>query len=148
MADRPVSARQRRILQVIRDTVRERGYPPSMREIAEAVGLASTSTVSYQLAQLQKLGYLRRVPHKQRAVEVVTPGSERNEGPVIRDYRRSREPLAITELQVQQVRILARLVLAGPAIGDPEGTWRGRVEDLARKALELTEPLEQARGEV
>ena len=52
--------RQRKVLQVIRDSVQRRGYPPSMREIGEAVGLTSTSSVSYQLSTLQSKGYLRR----------------------------------------------------------------------------------------
>ena len=50
------------------------GYPPSMREIGEAVGLTSTSAVSYQLSCLQDKGYLRRVPGRPRTVEVVLPG--------------------------------------------------------------------------
>jgi repressor LexA len=50
------------------------GYPPSMREIGEAVGLTSTSAVSYQLSCLQDKGYLRRVPGRPRSVEVVLPG--------------------------------------------------------------------------
>src|SRR5262249_40591793 len=49
--------RQRKVLQVIRDSVQRRGYPPSMREIGEAVGLTSTSSVSYQLSTLQSKGY-------------------------------------------------------------------------------------------
>ena len=52
--------RQRKVLQVIKDSVQRRGYPPSMREIGEAVGLTSTSSVSYQLSTLQSKGYLRR----------------------------------------------------------------------------------------
>src|SRR2546430_16573787 len=54
--------RQRKVLQVIRESVQRRGYPPSMREIGEAVGLTRTSSVSYQLSTLQKKGYLRRDP--------------------------------------------------------------------------------------
>ncbi|MGE5286062.1 MAG: transcriptional repressor LexA [Micromonosporaceae bacterium] len=66
--------RQRRVLQVIRESVQRRGYPPSMREIGEAVGLTSTSSVSYQLSTLQSKGYLRRDPNRPRAVEVRLPG--------------------------------------------------------------------------
>src|SRR5258705_10417056 len=55
-----LTQRQRMVLQVIRDSVQRRGYPPSMREIGEAVGLTSTSSVSYQLSTLQSKGYLRR----------------------------------------------------------------------------------------
>lgn len=62
--------RQRRILQVITDSTVLRGYPPSIREIADAVGLQSTSSVSYHLGQLEKKGYLRREDKKPRAVDV------------------------------------------------------------------------------
>jgi len=68
-----LTLRQRRILEVIRDSVERRGYPPSVREIGEAVGLTSPSSVSYQLASLQKKGLLRRDPNRPRAVDVRTP---------------------------------------------------------------------------
>ena len=55
-----LTPRQRRVLDVIRDSVERRGYPPSMREIGEAVGLTSVSSVSHQLRQLQAKGLLRR----------------------------------------------------------------------------------------
>src|SRR5256884_6815474 len=58
--DHVLTWRQRKVLQVIRESVQRRGYPPSMREIGEAVGLTSTSSVSYQLSTLQSKGYLRR----------------------------------------------------------------------------------------
>ncbi len=64
------SARQREILDFIESEMRTRGYPPSVREIGEAVGLTSTSTVHAHLATLQRLGYLRRDPSKPRAIEV------------------------------------------------------------------------------
>ena len=54
--DHVLTWRQRKVLQVIRESVQKRGYPPSMREIGEAVGLTSTSSVSYQLSTLQKQG--------------------------------------------------------------------------------------------
>ena len=53
-----LTARQRQILTMIRDSVDDRGYPPSVREIGEAVGLTSPSSVAYQLKSLEKLGYL------------------------------------------------------------------------------------------
>jgi repressor LexA len=65
--------RQRRILEFIRDWVERYGYPPSVREIAEAVGLVSPSSVAYQLKELEKKGYLRRDPNRPRAVDVRTP---------------------------------------------------------------------------
>ncbi|MEO3788460.1 transcriptional repressor LexA [Actinocorallia sp. B10E7] len=69
-----LTQRQRMVLEVIRDSVQRRGYPPSMREIGEAVGLTSTSSVSHQLRTLQRKGFLRRDPNRPRAVEVRMPG--------------------------------------------------------------------------
>ncbi|MCA1825236.1 MAG: transcriptional repressor LexA [Mycobacteriales bacterium] len=69
-----LTARQQRVLDVIRDAVERRGYPPSVREIGEAVGLTSPSSVHHQLAVLQRKGYLRRDPNRPRAVEVFSPG--------------------------------------------------------------------------
>ncbi|WP_233195696.1 transcriptional repressor LexA [Corynebacterium sp. 13CS0277] len=65
-----LSDRQRRILEVIHDAVLLRGYPPSIREIGDATGLQSTSSVAYQLKELEKKGFLRRDPNKPRAVNV------------------------------------------------------------------------------
>jgi repressor LexA len=65
-----LTTRQRRILDVIRDAVADRGYPPSIREIGEAVGLTSTSSVHSQLEALQRKGFIRRDPTKPRAIEV------------------------------------------------------------------------------
>ena len=69
MAER-LTDRQRGILDMIETSMRERGYPPSVREIGEAVGLTSPSTVHSHLATLQRLGYLKRDPTKPRAIEV------------------------------------------------------------------------------
>ena len=65
-----LTARQRSILDYIETSLRERGYPPSVREIGEAVGLTSPSTVHSHLASLQRMGFLRRDPTKPRAMEV------------------------------------------------------------------------------
>ncbi|WP_277212783.1 transcriptional repressor LexA [Isoptericola croceus] len=68
-----LTARQRRVLETIRASVESRGYPPTMREIGEAVGLASPSSVKHQLTTLERKGYLRRDPNRPRAMEVVDP---------------------------------------------------------------------------
>jgi repressor LexA len=65
-----LTARQRQVLEFIDAEVHRRGYPPSVREIGEAVGLSSPSTVHAHLAALQDKGYLRRDPSKPRAIEV------------------------------------------------------------------------------
>ncbi len=66
-----LSEKQRAILSVIQASVARRGYPPSMREIGEAVGLSSLSSVAHQLGQLELSGYLRRDPNRPRALEVL-----------------------------------------------------------------------------
>ncbi len=68
-----LTTRQRRILDYIRETVEQRGYPPTVREIGEAVGLVSPSSVAYQMGVLQKKGYLRKDPNRPRAVDVRPP---------------------------------------------------------------------------
>ena len=80
--DGPVDAsgltpRQRKVLEVIRDAVDRRGYPPSMREIGEAVGLTSPSSVAHQLATLERKGLIRRDPNRPRAIEVRAPEADR-----------------------------------------------------------------------
>jgi len=71
-----LTARQRAILEFIRKNIREKGYPPSVREIGEAVGLASSSTVHGHLERLQQKGYLRRDPTKPRALELLVDDEE------------------------------------------------------------------------
>ena len=68
--DPSLTERQRTILNVIRASVTSRGYPPSIREIGDAVGLTSTSSVAHQLRTLERKGYLRRDPNRPRAVDV------------------------------------------------------------------------------
>ncbi|HEV2783160.1 MAG TPA: transcriptional repressor LexA [Actinophytocola sp.] len=68
--------RQREVLEVIRAWVERFGYPPSVREIGEAVGLTSTSSVSYQLRALEQKGYLRRDPNRPRAIGVLPPDAD------------------------------------------------------------------------
>ncbi|MCP8616428.1 transcriptional repressor LexA [Salirhabdus salicampi] len=66
-----LSTRQQAILDYIREQVLEKGYPPSVREIAQAVGLASSSTVHGHLSRLEQKGYIRRDPTKPRAIELL-----------------------------------------------------------------------------
>jgi repressor LexA len=78
---RVLTMRQHKILQVIRDSVERRGYPPSVREIGEAAGLKSPSSVAHQLKVLEKRGLLRRGPNRPRAVDIrpleeATPDTE------------------------------------------------------------------------
>ena len=68
-----LTPRQQRILAVIKDSIEGRGYPPSMREIGEKVGLTSSSSVSHQLRMLEQKGFLKRDPNRPRAIEVFLP---------------------------------------------------------------------------
>lgn len=79
-----LSEKQRAILEFVQRSVASRGYPPSMREIGDAVGLASLSSVTHQLGQLELSGYLRRDPNRPRALEVLIdlPGGEESESAV------------------------------------------------------------------
>lgn len=67
-----ITTRQQRILDVIADSVRDRGYPPTVREIGEAVGLTSSSSVHAQLANLERMGLLRKDATKPRAMALAT----------------------------------------------------------------------------
>ncbi|MFZ0529909.1 MAG: transcriptional repressor LexA [Propionicimonas sp.] len=73
--DEGLTPRQRRILEVIRDSLADLGYPPSIREIADRTGLASASSAAHQLKALQAKGFLFRDPHRPRALEVRLPES-------------------------------------------------------------------------
>ncbi|OZU90232.1 repressor LexA [Virgibacillus indicus] len=73
-----LSKRQQMILDFIKDEVRQKGYPPSVREIAEAVGLASSSTVHGHLARIESKGYIRRDPTKPRAIEILNHSEDEN----------------------------------------------------------------------
>ena len=76
--DSVLTERQRTILDVIRASVTSRGYPPSIREIGDAVGLTSTSSVAHQLRTLERKGFLRRDPNRPRAVDVRSAEDVRN----------------------------------------------------------------------
>ena len=68
-----LTPRQTKVLLSIKDSIEKRGYPPSMREIGEAVGLTSSSSVSHQLRMLEQKGFIRRDPNRPRALEVFLP---------------------------------------------------------------------------
>jgi repressor LexA len=77
-----ITTRQQRILDFIGETVRDRGYPPTVREIGEAVGLTSSSSVHAQLANLEKMGLLHKDPTKPRAMTLAGDGARANGMPV------------------------------------------------------------------
>jgi repressor LexA len=122
--DHVLTWRQRKVLQVIRDSVQRRGYPPSMREIGEAVGLTSTSSVSYQLSTLQKKGYLHRDVGRPRTVEVRLPGQSPvrpGEGP--REPAGDGEQAAAGSLDIPSqeaiyVPLVGRIAAGGPILAE------------------------------
>ena len=71
-----LTVRQRRVLEVIRTAIDDRGYPPSMREIGDRSGLSSPSSVAHQLKTLEAKGFIRRDPNRPRALEILAPPSD------------------------------------------------------------------------
>ena len=113
--DHVLTWRQRKVLQVIRESVQRRCYPPSMREIGEAVGLTSTSSVSYQLSTLQNKGYLRRDAGRPRTVEVRLPGH-----PAVRPEQVPDDgvPMDIASQEAAYVPLLGRIAAGGPILAE------------------------------
>jgi repressor LexA len=118
-SDRPLRSseavltpRQRTILDVIRASVTSRGYPPSIREIGDAVGLTSTSSVAHQLRTLEKKGYLRRDPNRPRAVDVRS-ADDTSRTPVVTDVAGSD---ALPE--PTYVPVLGRIAAGGPILAE------------------------------
>ncbi len=106
-----LTTRQRKILECIRETVADKGYPPTVREIGEVVGLTSTSSVAYQLKQLQEKGFLRRDASKPRAVDVRMPGEQLE---VDEAARRAAFP------QPAYVPVVGRIAAGGPILAEQE----------------------------
>jgi repressor LexA len=113
-----LTPRQRRVLAVIREAVEKRGYPPSVREIGESVGLTSTSSVAHQLKVLQTKGYLRRDPNRPRAVEVLMPDPSAGRG----------APMAVEDFDDEAARaahptptfvpVVGRIAAGGPVLAE------------------------------
>jgi len=117
--DHVLTWRQRKVLQVIRDSVQRRGYPPSMREIGEAVGLTSTSSVSYQLSTLQRKGYLRRDIGRPRTVEVRLPGHPAIRPEANAETSAEEEPtMDIASQEAAYVPMVGRIAAGGPILAE------------------------------
>jgi repressor LexA len=106
-----LTERQRTILNVIRASVTSRGYPPSIREIGDAVGLTSTSSVAHQLRTLERKGYLRRDPNRPRAVDV--RGADDLMTPPVTDVTGS-DALPVPTF----VPVLGRIAAGGPILAE------------------------------
>jgi repressor LexA len=122
--DHVLTWRQRKVLQVIRESVQKRGYPPSMREIGEAVGLTSTSSVSYQLSTLQKKGYLHRDVGRPRTVEVRLPGHPAVRPEPSREVHREEVEsgdipgIDIPSQEAAYVPLVGRIAAGGPILAE------------------------------
>jgi repressor LexA len=122
--DHVLTWRQRKVLQVIRESVQKRGYPPSMREIGEAVGLTSTSSVSYQLSTLQRKGYLHRDVGRPRTVEVRLPGHPAVRPEPGREREREEDvasDIAGSDIPSQEaayVPLVGRIAAGGPILAE------------------------------
>jgi len=112
-----LTPRQRKVLEVIRDSVERRGYPPTIREIGEAVGLSSTSSVSHQLSTLQKKGFLRRDPTKPRAVDVRMPG-EAAAANAAADLVRDEAAERAARPTPAYVPVIGRIAAGGPILAE------------------------------
>jgi len=119
-----LTPRQRRILEVISAAVQSRGYPPSIREMGEAVGLASSSSVAHQLRTLEQKGFLRRDPNRPRALEVLLPETRSSVRPA---SARSAVPSSFDETGIGdaypdavRVPVVGRIAAGGPLLAEEQ----------------------------
>lgn len=112
-----LTTRQHSVLNVIKSWVYRYGYPPSVREIGEEVGLTSTSSVSHQLGALQRKGYLRRDPNRPRAVGILTAAADPAgdlTGPTAEDP----EPTSAGSPETAYVPLVGRIAAGGPVLAE------------------------------
>jgi len=120
-----LTPRQRAILTVIRDTVERQGYPPSVREIGEGVGLTSPSSVAHQLTTLERMGFLRRDPNRPRALVVADLPAAPSVAPAAAPGSPSRStrlrPVVEDERELPAtayVPIVGRIAAGGPILAE------------------------------
>ncbi|MEB7505905.1 transcriptional repressor LexA [Arthrobacter koreensis] len=118
-----MTPRQKKILETIQASVSANGYPPSMREIGDTVGLASLSSVTHQLSQLEKMGYIRRDPKRPRAMEILVPLLMHKEQPDSADTPAGAgTPASVTELttavDTAMVPLVGRIAAGGPILAE------------------------------
>ena len=104
-----LTPRQKAILNVIRESVETRGYPPSVREIGEGVGLTSPSSVAHQLATLERMGYLRRDPNRPRALVVAEASETESTSPSLREVPAT-----------AYVPLVGRIAAGGPILAEQQ----------------------------
>jgi repressor LexA len=117
-----LTARQRRIVEVIEDSVQRYGYAPTMREIGEAAGLASTSSVSHQLSVLQQKGYLRRDAGRPRTAVLRLPAEpvtdQPPDEPVTSSQHAGQARTGVDPPRVAQVPLVGRIAAGGPILAE------------------------------
>ncbi|MFD1859970.1 transcriptional repressor LexA [Aeromicrobium camelliae] len=113
-----LTPRQRKVLEFLRDSLRERGYPPSMREVGAAVGLASTSSVSHQLRMLEKMGFIKRDPNRPRALEIHLPEVRRSLGDADPDEVADVTALGDARPTATYVPVVGRIAAGGPILAE------------------------------
>jgi len=129
-----LTPRQQRILSHLRDCIEKRGYPPSMREIGEAVGLTSSSSVAHQLKVLEQKGFIKRDPNRPRALEVFLPelmAARRALSPTPADDDALPEGAVLHDLMpdVAYVPLVGRIAAGGPILAE-ETSSQQSVEDV------------------
>lgn len=152
MSDTGLTRRQQQILDVIRRESARRGYPPSVREIGEALGLRSPSTVHGHLVRLARKGYIRRDPSKRRAIELLWPpagADDTGRGPALRDGAGAADAAAVPDLpdgehpssvsrRLQWVPLVGRVTAGQPilAVENVEG-WMPLPHELVQDGEEV-----------
>ncbi|MFC5177847.1 transcriptional repressor LexA [Nocardioides taihuensis] len=121
-----LTPRQQRILAHIKDSLDTRGYPPSMREIGEAVGLTSSSSVAHQLKTLEQKGYLKRDPHRPRALQVFLPDAAASRRAVGSAEESAYDETGVGDAMpaASYVPVVGRIAAGGPILAEE------RVEDV------------------
>jgi repressor LexA len=121
-----LTPRQQRVLSHIKDSIEKRGYPPSMREIGEAVGLTSSSSVAHQLKVLEEKGFLKRDPNRPRALEVFLPEvmAARRSISAADDTAYDETGIGDARPAAQYVPVVGRIAAGGPILAEE------RIEDV------------------
>jgi repressor LexA len=121
-----LTPRQQRILAHIKDSLDTRGYPPSMREIGEAVGLTSSSSVAHQLKTLEQKGYLKRDPHRPRALQVFLPDTMASRRSISGAEESAYDETGVGDAMpaASYVPVVGRIAAGGPILAEE------RVEDV------------------
>ncbi|WP_101525319.1 MULTISPECIES: transcriptional repressor LexA [Nocardioides] len=121
-----LTPRQQRVLSTIKDAIEQRGYPPSMREIGQAVGLTSSSSVAHQLKVLEEKGFLKRDPNRPRALEVFLPEVMAARRAMSSDEETIFDPTGVGDAApaARYVPVVGRIAAGGPILAEE------RVEDV------------------